>query len=377
MLKATTARSELVRAVARTSHTTTKRGISPFAGTVKISVVSGDVPGLQFYATDGVGFAGTTALADISGTGEVVVPSTHLERILGVLPEGGVLLQENDKSLSISAGKSRRFRIPLLGVSYPPEKDPPEHGSVTLPSSLVLAAIRRVESCREKDGDRPFIQGVLLEAGTSHGVLSACTLSSHRAALTSIPCPPGVLLPVKWSCYLPDRLLRSFYDLAEESKELTISQDTNVYLSTDETLVGCALPGMPFPPHDSAFAELPPRICRVRTPELLGALKAVSAASTDAAITVIFSLAERELCLQSQPDAHDLEDAATASDAVGVVEQYGPLEPFMVAANYIHDVLRTMPAEVDISCSEELVRFDAVPDDKFTGTACAIVMPRK
>jgi DNA polymerase III sliding clamp (beta) subunit (PCNA family) len=376
MLKVTTERSELVRAIARVSHVTTRRAVNPLSATVKISTVHGEeASGLEFYAADGVGFASTTALADIEASGEIVVSALQLDRIVGVLPEGAILLQENDRSLSIASGKCKRSRIPLLAVPYPKAAVPDEHNAITLPSKVLDAALARIEVCREV-GDRPFLQGVLLESNGS--ALVSFAVSNARVGFSQVPMPKDTYLPVPWSCFVPERLLRSIHDLCEESEEVTVSYEGSVYVLNEDTMVGCALPALPFPPHNEIIRHPYERCARVATRALVDALKMVSASSSDSGIDTDIWIANGELHLSSVASATDLDEPAEAVDAVEILEQRGtiPEGQVRVAVGYVRDVLRTIGEEVWIGVADPFIRLDAVEGKGIDGLLSVIIGKR-
>jgi DNA polymerase III sliding clamp (beta) subunit (PCNA family) len=380
MIKLTITKAELVRAVERVGRAIQRKGHNPLAGTVKITAVkSDDWESVEFYSTDGLAFSGTSAAAKIALGGTVVVNVLHLERIISVLPEGDIGFVENEKTLSIVSGK-KRFRIPILAVPYPREVEAATTNEMTLPSSMVLEALRRVEVCRDT-GERPQLQGVLLEADGAD--LASCAVSGSRAALSKQPLPDGYHLHFGWCCFIPDSMFRSVHDLCEESEEVTFSHDTAVFVVSDRSMVGCQLPMTPFPPHEYPFNERAAPSCVVRTAQLIDALKSVSVASSDAAVTIMFRIDGNYLELRSLPSKADLEEPTESTDAIEIVHLQGPLSPsreFMLAANLTREVLRGFGSEVLISYTDNYARFDSYGGDdsasREQGTVSAIVMYR-
>lgn len=379
MLKATIQRSELARAVGCVSRTIQRKGMSPLAGTVKITAIKDEESeGLEFYGTDSFAFSGTGAAATIDSAGDrsdsVVINAVQLERILSVLPNGEVKLTQNAKSLTIEAGKAKRFRVPLLGLEYPREKEPAATNSAPLLSASVLAAFKRVEMCREGPA-HAHLNGILLEEMNGH--LTAYTFSGSRTARAQILIPDGEQLPTGWCCFVPEALLRSVHDLCEEDEEVTFTSDSSVFVTTSLSMAGCQLPMGTFPPREFPYQQDYTQACVVLTAQLEEALKAVSIGSSDPAVAVLFELTESGLLLKSLPSAKDLDEPTDATDEIEVLEKLGPLapaRPFLLAANLAREVLRGFGEKVTIGYTNDYARFDAIEDEKFKGALNSIIM---
>ncbi len=374
MLRAKSDKSELIRAIARVSHTIEKKSTSPMSGSVKISAFKDDDSGegLSFYGTDSFNFAGTTAISEVTSEGEVIIGLSNIERILPVLNKGPVELIQNKSSMTIVSG-TKRFRVPIVGTEYPREASPPDK-SVTLPSSVVVTALRRVESCQEGH-ERPHMNGIMLQSGGDS--LASYALSSSRAASSMQVLPENVHLPFVWSCFLPRQIIRSVYELAEESEELTFSADTAVYVTTDESMIGCQLPAVPFPDPSLAFSLLYTSSCTVLTSDLYDALRSM-AASGDSDVDVAFSLSlpERTLELRSAAIAGTAADAIVSIPISHATHALEPSRPFMLGANLAREVLAGFGDKLTIGFSNDFGRFDSIGDDKFKGITTAIVMFR-
>lgn len=377
-MQVTTSRSEIARAFSLLTRTTAKKGIHVLSGTMKLRAVSDpeEQTYLLCYSTDGIAFAGTSVAAEVKDVGEVVVPSHQIERILAALPEGEVKLNATEKNLTIAAGKSCRFRIPILGIPYPREAEFPDISTmVELPGPFLREAVRRVEACRLTDGTQPQIMGVHLRSGGDS--LVATTISGHHAARTVMRVPEGSSLPIVWSCLLPNNLLRSLLDLAEEEGTLSIAMTNVLFVASSDSLIGCALPGGDFPDLTGSFHAKAKAWFRVETAALDEGLKIVSAASTDHSLSVQLSVEDDALVLESQPSLKDLEESTVARTSVPLLKVMGPAPqgPLEASVLYLREALRGMSPTFVLALNEDFIRFTSDPAPDFEGLSEAIVMP--
>lgn len=240
-------KAELVRVIDRCAMVSDPKGLQPHVDKVLISASrDDDGDGLQFIASDGHKQIDQAAAATIEAPGACAVSARRLQVMAHALPEGIVkmALKDGDGRLLVTCG-TRRYALPYMDADQYPAVSEPEEGApnIEVPTNILKRAIARVRHTTGQDKDKPWLEGVRIEA--VDGMLSAVCTNGHAMAWQE----SQIADRAHWECLLPTGVLPLVDSLCGDNLKLRLyHQDSAVYFEGPDVLAGALLPRGGFPP---------------------------------------------------------------------------------------------------------------------------------
>jgi DNA polymerase-3 subunit beta len=149
--------------------------------------------------------------------GATVLPARLAADIVRALPAGAVELRLADEEVHIAAGRSQFSVRPLAIDDYPRQPESPAEG-VTVPSAVLIDALRQVVRAASTDEARAILTGVLL-ASDDDGVRMVAT-DSYRLAVRDLP-DSGVLAAGQ-KVLIPGRALSELQRVLSAGDSVTV-----------------------------------------------------------------------------------------------------------------------------------------------------------
>jgi DNA polymerase-3 subunit beta len=309
-LKLTTKRDELVSRLSIVS-----RAVSTRAATQALSgiLLRADEGGAALAATDGEMGLRTALVADVAGSGSVLLPGRLLSELARSLADESVdiELRESERDVEIRSGGSS-FHLRVLAAEDFPNL--PAEGSepLKIPAAALAATIELVAPAASRDDMRPVLTGVLVTAAEREMTMVAT--DSYRLAVkrTALEGAIGGELEAN----IPARALRELGRLVAAADLEDVGVDllpNQAVFQAGAVLLNTRLIDGQFPNFRQLLPESYEHDVRLPRTEFLDVVRRVSQlAQRNAPLRLSFSPGELKVSA-STPDVGDAEEAMPAA----------------------------------------------------------------
>lgn len=269
-MKLSVARSELLDALSVVGKGMSARSTLPILSGVLITASAGE---MQLQATDLEVSVRRTCPALIENEGQVVVPGKLLTEIVRNLPEAAVTIETEGETANVRCQQSS-FTVKTMNANdFPKFPEVAVEKTITLPTSVMSTAVRRVSRSVSRDETRATLTGVLVVVdGPSLRMVST---DSYRLAVSEVILgeAPSEGLEV----VVPGKALDEVARLAGDNQELSIGLSENqiVFSFGQTTFITRKIEGN-FPNYKQIIPKDAATYIEVAGDELMAAVKRVS-----------------------------------------------------------------------------------------------------
>jgi DNA polymerase III subunit beta len=264
------ARSELLDALSVVGKGMSARSTLPILSGVLISATNGTI---QLQATDLEVSVKRSCSALTEQDGQVVVPGKLLTEIVRNLPEAAVTVETEGETAHVRCQHSS-FTVKTLNANdFPKFPEVVVEKSISLPSKLMSAAVKRVSRSVSRDETRATLTGVLVVVDGP--TLRMVSTDSYRLAMSEVVLEEGVLDGIE--AVVPGKALDEVTRLAPDSQPITIGLSENQILFEfgETTFVTRRIEGN-FPNYKQIIPKDSTTSIEVVGEELVAAVKRVS-----------------------------------------------------------------------------------------------------
>jgi DNA polymerase-3 subunit beta len=180
-MKFSVARGELLEALSVVGKGMSARSTLPILSGILVSAANGEI---QLQATDLEVSVRRSCAALVESDGQVVVPGKLLTEIVRSLPEAAVTLETEGDTAHVRCQHSS-FTVKTLNANdFPKFPEVVVDKTVSLPSTVMAAAVRRVSRSVSRDETRATLTGVLVVVD-GHSLRMVST-DSYRLAMSEV-----------------------------------------------------------------------------------------------------------------------------------------------------------------------------------------------
>lgn len=334
-------RDVLVEALGIAGRAVSGRGGLPGLAGVRAQLIGDE---LQLTGSDLDLTISVAVMVSGEADGVAIIPARLASDIVRSLEPGAVSIAAEADELSIRAGRSD-FSIRLIAGDDFPQVTVASDSPVSLPTSVLSAALKQVVTAASSDDSRPILTGVLL-AAEADGVRLVAT-DSYRLSMRDLP--GTSVLSEGQTVLIPSKALKELDRILGqgEAVELRLGEREASFQVGQVTLVTRLIEGE-FPNYRGLIPASHPNKLTVNREELLDALRRVKLLAREATpVRLEMSTEGLELVAITQ-------DVGTAREQIEGTYDGAPLT---VAFNpqYLLEGIEVTPGEnVSLSTIDEL-----------------------
>ena len=374
-MRLTIERSNLIRALARTTRVVERRNTIPILSNVLLRAEGG---ALNMKATDLDLEVTEEAPANVDADGATTVPAHLLHDIVRKLPDGSEVMirsSEDGKGITVAAGRSN-FRLQTL-----PQEDFPDltagefTNSFSMPASELAMLIERTAFAISTEETRYYLNGIYCHV--IEGQLRAVATDGHRLARAEVEAPegtdgmPGIIIPRKTVGEV-QKLLQGAQP-GEEGEQASVQvqlSDAKIRFSLGGVVLTSKLIDGTFPDYQRVIPAGNDKALTLDRQTFSGAVDRVATVSSERGRAVKLAIGDGQLTLTvNNPDS------GSAEEELAVGYEDDPME-IGFNARYLLDIAAQITGEEAVfmlndSGSPTLIR------DKGDERALYVLMPMR
>lgn len=281
--------------------------------------------------------------ADISAPGQAAVNAKDLLARVQTYPDGPLSLSVDESHLHLTTGK-RKHKIPIVdAVEFPSIVSELAQG-LTLPGKQLATLLAMSRPAAREDADRAAMHSVVLEL--RDGQISTYATDGHHMHFATEPLEHGS----PSTCIIPLASVDAILAILDKSKDATVSTTaTDLLLRSGAVVYSTRLVADHFPPVRDMLTRIGPRACQVDRETLASALRSVSLASADGALSGIVSLdfAQDELTITS-------EGKGTSSDTIPLLSPVATPLTLSLQSSLLLSALPLLPPTITLHTDDDL-----------------------